>query len=109
MYKRQDWRGFYDIVVLARVLHDWSDLDAVKILENAKRVLGGKGRIMILEMLMSEESCFGALCDLHLLAASGGRERTAAEFDILAKKAGLQIKQITELPSLVSLIVLEAV
>ncbi|APR65977.1 hypothetical protein CN03_02970 [Thalassolituus oleivorans] len=104
-----DWRGFYDIVVLARVLHDWSDLDAVKILENAKRVLGGKGRIMILEMLMSEESCFGALCDLHLLAASGGRERTAAEFDILAKKAGLQIKQITELPSLVSLIVLEAV
>lgn len=102
-----EWPGTYDIVILARVLHDWDDVDAIEVLKHAKRALNRCGEIFILEMLMLESSNSGALCDLHLMAATGGKERTESEFERLSKQAGLRIKRVTKLPSLVSLIVLE--
>ena len=102
-----EWPGSYDVVILARVLHDWADADAIKILQNAKQALTPGGEIYLLEMLLSKSTSSGALCDLHLLTATGGQERTEAEFDLLAKQVGLQIKQVIELPSLVSLIILK--
>jgi hypothetical protein len=102
-----DWPGIYDVVTLARVIHDWDDADAVEILKNAKQALFPSGEIFILEMLMQESSSSGALCDLHLLAATGGKERSESQFECLSKQAGLRIKKIMKLPSLVSLLVLE--
>lgn len=102
-----EWAGIYDVVILARVLHDWADNDAIKILQNAARALTPDGEIYLLEMVLEPHSNSGALCDLHLLAVTGGQERTIGEFDNLAKQAGLHTKQIIELPSLVSLIILE--
>jgi hypothetical protein len=101
------WPGSYDVVILARVLHDWGDSDAIKILRNAKQSLRQGGEIYLLEMLLDQNSSSGALCDLHLLAATGGQERTIEGFEILARQAGLQVKQVNDLPSLVSLIILE--
>ena len=103
------WPGVYDIVVLARVLHDWADADAINILRNAKQALTPDGEIYLLEMLLSESVSSGALCDLHLLAATGGQERTLSEFGSVARQAGLQIKLVIELPSLVSLIILKGI
>jgi SAM-dependent methyltransferase len=102
-----DWPGIYDVVILARVLHDWDDADAVRILKNAKQALFPSGEIFILEMLMQESSSTGALCDLHLMAATGGKERTVSEFECLSRQAGLRIKKVMKLPSLVSLLVLK--
>lgn len=102
-----DWPGKYDVVILSRVLHDWDYADAVEILKNAKQALLPSGEIFVLEMLMQEGSSSGALCDLHLLAATGGMERTESQFECLSKEAGLRIKKVMKLPSLVSLLVLE--
>lgn len=101
------WPGTYDIVILARVLHDWADADAIKILQNAKQALTSTGEIYLLEMVLSKNSSSGALCDLHLLATTGGQERTEPEFCSLANQVGLKIQKIVELPSLVSLIILK--
>ena len=102
-----EWPGSYDVVILARVLHDWPDADSIKILMNAEQALAPNGEIYVFEMLVNESSSSGALCDLHLLAVTSGQERTEAEFGLLAKQVGLQIKQVIELPSLVSLIILK--
>lgn len=101
------WPETYDVVVLARILHDWEDADAIKILRNAKQALTSTGEVYLLEMVLKPNSSSGALCDLHLLATTGGQERTIPEFVSLADQAGLQFKKVIELPSLVSLIILK--
>lgn len=103
----QTWPETFDIVVMARVLHDWDDENAIRILRNAANSLTDGGKIFLLEMLIKQDSSSGALCDLHLLAATGGRERNDSEFGKLADEAGLQVKEIIDLPSLISLIILE--
>jgi len=101
-----EWPGKYDVVILARVIHDWADDDAIKILQNARKALKSTGKIYLLEMVLKQDSNSGALCDLHLLASTGGKERSETEFNRLAAQTGLEIKEIMELPSLVSLIIL---
>jgi len=102
-----DWKGLYDVIILARVLHDWPDGDAVTILRNAQKALTDQGEIYVLEMLLEADTSFGSVCDLHILAVTGGQERTLSDFHKLAKQAGLCIKKTVELPSLVSLTVLQ--
>ncbi|RDL43764.1 methyltransferase [Marinomonas piezotolerans] len=104
-----EWPGVYDVIVLARVLHDWADTDAISILHNSKQALSPNGEIYLLEMLLSENESSGALCDLHLLSVTGGQERTLSELGVLACQAELQIKQVIELPSLVSLVILKGI
>lgn len=102
-----EWPETYDVVILARVLHDWDDADVIEVLKHAKHALNRCGQIFILEMLMQENSSSGALCDLHLMAVTGGKERTESEFERVSKQAGLHLKEVRKLPSLVSLLVLE--
>jgi hypothetical protein len=59
-------------------------------------------------MLMPEGGVAGSVCDLHLLMATGGRERTAAELESLFGRAGFALERVTHLPALPSMIVGEA-
>lgn len=96
------WGVSADVVTLARVLHDWDDADAIAILRRAREVLPLGGRLFVIEMLLSEGAHSGALCDLHLLTVTGGRERSKSEFEKLFREAGfnlLEVKQIAALPS----------
>lgn len=101
----EPWEIEADAVVLSRVLHDWDDDDAVQILRNARTALPRHGRLYVVEMLVSEESAAGALCDLHLLMATGGRERSAGHFERLLSIAGFELAAIRRLPALPSVIV----
>ena len=56
-------------------------------------------------MLVPDESVAGALCDLHLLMATGGRERSAEHFGRLFSAAGFELAAVRKLPALPSLIV----
>lgn len=58
-------------------------------------------------MVLDESSCAGALCDLHLLAVTGGKERTASQFHELLASSGFRLLEIRTLPSAVSLLVAE--
>lgn len=104
----EPWGIEADVVVLTRVLHDWADAKANQILQNARMALPCGGRIYVVEMLVQETSVVGALCDLHLLMTSGGRERTTGEYQCLLNKADFVLKEVRTLDSIVSVLVGEA-
>jgi ubiquinone/menaquinone biosynthesis C-methylase UbiE len=98
------WNLHSDIVLLARVLHDWDDNHAEQILKRARETMKIGGRTVIIEMLLDENNVVGSLCDLHLLMATGGRERTAQGYNNLLRRAGFKpagVYCFGALPSLV--------
>ena len=97
----EPWSVRADVVILARVLHDWDDEDALKILSQAHAVLSPGDRLFIIEMLMEDQGISGALCDLHLLMATGGRERSQKGFERLLAEAGfclVDVRRVAALP-----------
>jgi SAM-dependent methyltransferase len=88
------WGVTADVVILARVLHDWDDDLAGKILANARVSLDPGGRLLVVEMVLDDEHGAGGLCDLHLLCVTGGRERTVAEFEELLNLAGFELAEV---------------
>jgi hypothetical protein len=85
-----------DLYILSRILHDWSDEDAVRILRTCHASMGAGSSLLILEYLLDERSTgaparAAAVMDLYMLSlfgATGGHERTAAEFGSLLERAG---------------------
>lgn len=83
-----------DGYVMANVLHDWSDADAVRILRTVRSAMGPSARLWVIERVLDAPGRpFEALRDLHLvdlhmLVMFGARERTFAEYDALVRAAG---------------------
>lgn len=101
----EPWGLEADAVLLSRVLHDWDDTKASQILTHARAALACGGRLYIVEMLVTDESVSGALCDLHLLMVTGGRERSPEHFGRLLSAAGFEVSAVRRLPALPSIIV----
>lgn len=99
------WTLKADVAVLARVVHDWDDEKAILLLRNVHRALPRGGRVFLVEMLIDDDGTFGGLCDLHLLLATGGRERTAEEYRALLDEAGFELGEVRTLSALPSVIV----
>ena len=99
------WSVDGDAVILARVLHDWDDAPALRLLRHARRALPPGGRLFVVEMMLPEGGSAGGLCDLHLLAATGGGERTASEYATLLDRAGFAFHGVRRLPALPSIVV----
>ena len=87
------------MVILARVLHDWDDALVLHLLRHARRALPPGGRLFVIEMLLPEDGADGGLCDLHLLAVTGGRERTLSDYATLLDAAGFTIDGVRPLPA----------
>ncbi|MXW90945.1 MAG: methyltransferase domain-containing protein [Rhodospirillaceae bacterium] len=101
----EPWDVEGDAVILARVLHDWDNGPALRLLRQAHRTLPSGGRVFAVEMVLSEDGAAGGLCDLHLLAVTGGRERTACEYAALLDQAGFVHGSLRQLPGLTSVVV----
>ncbi len=99
------WPVTGDAIVLSRVLHDWDDEAAEKILRNARGALNSNGQIFVIEMLLAETEYAGALCDLHLLAVTGGRERTLPMYKNLLRRTGFTLTDVHRLPTLPAVLV----
>ena len=98
------WGVEGDAVILARVLHDWDDAPALHLLRHARRAVPSGGRLFVVEMMLPEGGSAGGLCDLHLLAVIGGRERTVSEYVALLDRAGFAfdgVRRLSALPSIV--------
>ena len=98
-----------DTIILSRVLHDWSDDNAIKILNNITGCLSQNGKIVIFEMIVPENTKIdmGTTLNFNLLVIVGGKERTLKEFDDILKKAGLKISDVKTGNSIISLIIAE--
>ena len=82
-----------DVYVLAQVLHDWDDEQAVAILRNCRRSIAEGGRLLVLEQVLLEgdEPSYAKLLDLLMLVLLGGKERTDAEWHVLLQQGGFEL------------------
>jgi ubiquinone/menaquinone biosynthesis C-methylase UbiE len=86
----------HDAYVMAHVLHDWTDEQALPILRNCRRAMGRDGRLLIVEAVLpvGDVPHHGKMMDLLMLTVTGGMERTADQFDSLLSAAGFQMTRI---------------
>lgn len=101
----EPWGLRANAVMLSRILHDWDDDAALRILKQARASLSIGGRLFIVEMLIEDGSVAGALCDLHLLVATGGQERSSVEFERLLRSSGFKLLDVRMIPALPSILV----
>jgi ubiquinone/menaquinone biosynthesis C-methylase UbiE len=85
-----------DLQTLKFILHDWTDEECVQILRCCREALAPGGKILIVEMLVPEQirPDFVMLMDLNMLVMTGGRERTAEEFEKLLSDAGFEMTRV---------------
>jgi len=97
-----------DVYFLSRILHNWSDEQAIKILNNCRQVMAAGARILVVETLMGPTADFwGSWLDLEMLVNFGSRERRAEEYGQLFQQAGLRMTRSVKADATVS--ILEAV
>jgi ubiquinone/menaquinone biosynthesis C-methylase UbiE len=82
--------------LMSGVIHDCDDEQAIRILDNCRRSMAPKGKVLVVEMLLPSRDVpsFAALLDLNMLVMNGGRERTEEDFRQLFDAAGLQITRL---------------
>ncbi|MFB4313825.1 methyltransferase [Actinomadura sp. 21ATH] len=88
------------VYVLAQILHDWADGEAVAILRRCHEAMPPDGALLLLEQVVPEdgEPHPAKLLDLHMLVLLGGRERTAAQWRDLLARGGFEQVSATEGP-----------
>jgi len=83
----------YDVLLVSRVLTDWNDEDATKILRRCAEAIEADGRVVVVEVLAgTEHAKNNSSFDLQSLTLLGGRERTIEDFHTLAAAAGLAVR-----------------
>ena len=74
--------------MLKHVLHDWSDENCVRILENIHAVAKPDTKLLLVEFILNESNKpqFAKITDLEMLVISSyGRERTRVEWENLLR------------------------
>jgi ubiquinone/menaquinone biosynthesis C-methylase UbiE len=99
-----------DAYVLKDIVHDWDDDRAIAILRNCRRVMAqtsaGTPRVLVVEKVIPPGNAPfpGKLTDITMLLITGGRERTAKEYETLLAGAGLALTRIVPTASPASVI-----
>ena len=85
-----------DVYLMSNILHDWPDEQCHIILTNCHRAMKTGSRLLVLEMVVppGNEPSVAKLLDLEMLVITGGRERTAAEFENLFESSGFRLSRI---------------
>jgi len=98
-----------DAYLLCGVIHDWDDRRAIRILKNCRRAMPEKGRVLLVDMVVPDLDATSSskLPDLNILALTGGRERTKAEFHVLLDAADYKLERI--IPTMAPQSIIEAV
>lgn len=96
-----------DLYLLKFILHDWDDERAAAILMNVRRAILPEGRLAIMETVLPDEPGAphpGWLMDLNMLVMTGGRERSAKDYQALLEAAGFRMTRVTPTESPMSVI-----
>ena len=91
--------GGADLYLLKHILHDWTDEQCTQILQKVAVALKPGATLLICEMLLAEPPHFSpaAMMDLNMMVMTGGRERTASQYERLLQSAGLKLNQVLPL------------
>ena len=95
-----------DAYILSHIIHDWDEAKCLIILENCRKAIQGRGRLLLVEMVIPPGNDFhpGKFLDLVMLAMTGGMERSAGEYAALFARAGFKLTRVVPTPSPVSVI-----
>lgn len=98
-----------DAYVLAHIIHDWPDAQALAILRTCHRAMAPGARLWIVEQVIQPGDTYdrAKLVDLLMLVMFGAQERMAAEYRTLLEAAGFG--QVTVHPTDTPFSVVEAV
>jgi O-methyltransferase domain/Dimerisation domain len=85
-----------DAYLLLRVLHDWGDDDALRILQRVREAMQPSARLLIIEGVVGppDEDPLTKFLDLMMLVSAGGRERTAGEWSAMLDAAGFRLDTV---------------
>lgn len=88
----------HDAYILCRTLLNWSDEDAVTIINNCAKVMKAEGRVLIIDFFIPEKTRpdykRALLSDAVLLATFKSANRTLNEWESLVRRTQLQVKGI---------------
>ena len=95
-----------DAYLMSHIIHDWTEAQALTILANCRRAMSGKGRLLLVEMVVPTDADMhpSKLLDLVMLTVAGGRERTAEEYRELYALAGFELTRVVPTGSAVSIV-----
>ena len=85
------------------IIHDWNDELATTILKNCRNQIPANGKLILVDCVVPEtdEPHFSKFIDLNMLVMTGGKERTAREFEKLLEGTGFKLSRVipTDLPT----------
>jgi hypothetical protein len=95
-----------DAYIMMHIIHDWDDERALTILKNCHQAMTENGRLLVVEIVISEGNApsLGKFLDLAMLVLVNSFERTAAEYSALFAQAGFKLTRIVPTASAHSVI-----
>jgi O-methyltransferase domain len=91
-----------DVYAMKHVLHGYNDDVAVKLLKNCRAVIPPDGALLVIEFVLPDVISqpnpaleIHAMSDLNMMAVTGGKERSAAEWKPLLAAGGFEMRRIT--------------
>ena len=100
-----------DAYLLSRIIHDWGDADARRILAAVRAAMPPRARLVLIDLILPErarDQPAAIRMDLHMLLLFGARERTVVEFEALLAAEGLALRRVVSTTGTTGLGVLEA-
>jgi hypothetical protein len=91
-----------DVYLMKFIIHDWNDEQSSEILNNLAKTAKPGARVLLVESVVEEDDAVPSMSkvmDLNMLAMTGGKERTAAEYAALFEKAGFELLRVIPTPS----------
>ena len=80
-----------DVYILAQIIHDWPDHDALEILRVCAAAMEPGARLLLVEQVLPSggaRHAVPALMDVNMLVMLGGKERTTEEYEALLETSG---------------------
>lgn len=100
-----------DAYLLSRIVHDWNDTDAGRILATCRDAMTANSTLVLVEAILPErarEQPAAVRMDLHMMLLLGSGERTEAQFRSLLDGAELEVVRIVPTASPAGVSVIEA-
>jgi hypothetical protein len=91
--------------VLKRILHDWSDDQALRILRRCREAMSAQSRLVIMDAVVPNGNTmdFSKVSDIMMMIL-GGRERSEEEFKALLQQAGFKLENVTLTPGVLTIV-----
>ena len=89
-----------DIYLLAQILHDWNDEDALRIVRGVREAVPRDGLLFVVELIIPDDDGPhpSKLLDLQMLILLGGRERSLEEWRDLLARGGFEVDDVSPGP-----------